>query len=423
MLIDTINARVQELETQMTAIKAAVEKEDRLLTEDEAATLEKSQTEHSELTRQAKLLGGVVQAKAATSEPVRLTRPALSTVTTEMNGAKKTTGGFKNSPEFYQAIKNAAMGRMDNRLFNAASDTSTEGTPADGGYAVPTDFRRDIWSYVIGQGSFLQLTDQYNSFSNIVNFPTDLVQGDAATYAASWTAETGSIAEKKIALGTFSVTAQKLAVAVNASEELLEDALAAQSFITRKAGESFQWAINKAIFSGTGVGQPTGAIVGSQYLLTPTGSAGTGVVRADHVLSMFYKMPQQNRGNAVWVVSPEVEAVLPTLVLSGTTVPAFQPPGGLSNSPYGTLLGRPVMASPHASSIGTVGDISLIDFSKYAALVKSPGIKNDVSMHVYFLNDVQTFRFTMRLGGKPWLSALTSFGGKNYSPFVGLAAR
>jgi HK97 family phage major capsid protein len=138
---------------------------------------------------------------------------------------------------------------------------------------------------------------------------------------------------------------------------------------------------------------------------------------------MFFRMPQQDRAGAVWLVSPEVEAVLPTLVISGTTVPAYMPANGLAASPFSTLLGRPVMVHPNASAIGSVGDISFVNLKKYMTLVKSPGIKSDVSMHVYFLNDVQTFKFTMRLGGKPWLDAVPTVGGVSYSPFVGLALR
>lgn len=421
-VLNTIRGRLVEVEDRMTAINNASEEAKRFLSAEEKTELRALQVEHADLKDELSLREGVVAAKATTSEPSRIIRPVITGGAP--NGAKAGLNGFRSHAEFFNAVRNSTMGRMDNRLLAAASDTSTEATQADGGYAVPVDAKRDIFSYVLDQGQFLPLTDQYGSVSNVMSFPTDTVQGDASTYVASWTAETGTIAEKKVNLGTLSVTAHKLAVAVNASDELLQDANAMQTFISRKAGEAFAWATNAAIFSGTGTGQPKGVVAGAAYSQVATGSwSAAGSITARDVLNMYYRMPQQNRGNAIWVVSPSVEGLLPTLIMSGATVPAFLPPGGLSASPYGTLLGRPVYVSPHAKALGAVGDISFIDFSKYLTLVKSPGVKSDVSMHVYFLNDLQTFRFTMRLGGTNWLTAAQTLGGVTYSPYVGLAVR
>ena len=51
--------------------------------------------------------------------------------------------------------------------------------------------------------------------------------------------------------------------------------------------------------------------------------------------------------------------------------------------------------------------------------------KTDVSIHLWFDQDLVAYRFTLRVGGQPWWAApITMRSGRNtQSPFVALAAR
>jgi len=77
-----------------------------------------------------------------------------------------------------------------------------------------------------------------------------------------------------------------------------------------------------------------------------------------------------------------------------------------------------------AETLGTVGDIILADLSEYM-LIDKGGIKQAASIHVRFLYDEMTFRWTYRLDGQPIRnSALTPYKGSNTrSPFITLATR
>jgi Phage capsid family len=90
---------------------------------------------------------------------------------------------------------------------------------------------------------------------------------------------------------------------------------------------------------------------------------------------------------------------------------------------YPALFGRPVIPAEHSSTIGTVGDIILGDFSRYVLATKAP--KGDLSIHVNFLNDENLFRFVMRVDGQTIDAApVTPLNGTNTtSPFVVLASR
>ena len=43
----------------------------------------------------------------------------------------------------------------------------------------------------------------------------------------------------------------------------------------------------------------------------------------------------------------------------------YLPANGISGNPYGTLMGRPVIPVEYADTLGTVGDITLCDYSQY----------------------------------------------------------
>jgi HK97 family phage major capsid protein len=87
---------------------------------------------------------------------------------------------------------------------------------------------------------------------------------------------------------------------------------------------------------------------------------------------------------------------------SGTVVPVYLPSGGLSATPYATLLGRPVVPSEVAQQLGYEGDLILVDFSQYLTVAKAGGLRSDISIHLWFDYDVTAFRFIMRLGGQCW---------------------
>jgi HK97 family phage major capsid protein len=114
---------------------------------------------------------------------------------------------------------------------------------------------------------------------------------------------------------------------------------------------------------------------------------------------------------------------LMTLGIGTAGVTTFMPPGGLSGAPYSTLMGAPIMEIEFASTLGTVGDIALVDLSQIVSI--SQGMQSMTSLHVYFTTEEQAFRTSFRLDAAPWqASALTPFQGTNtQSPIVLLATR
>ena len=345
--------------------------------------------------------------------------------------------GFRNFGDFAFAVRNASLnGReVDQRLLrNAAASTyGSEGSGADGGFAVPPDFRSEIMTKVFGEDSLVARTDAMRSSSNQITIPTDMTTPWDSTggIQAYWTGEAAAISQSKPALQDITVKAHKLAVLVPITEELAEDAPAIGSYLNRKVPEKLDFKISNALVRGNGVGQPLG-FLNSPALVTVSKESGpqtADTIVAANIVKMFARMPVQSRRTAVWLIHPDAEPQLPLMTIGDQ--PIYVPAGGFRDSPFGTLLGRPVIPHQVCETVGDLGDIMFVDFAQYLALMKTGGgrdangVKSDVSMHLWFDQDLLAFKTTVRLGGQPWWSAATSSrdGSFTQSPFVVLEAR
>lgn len=343
--------------------------------------------------------------------------------------------GFRHLGDFANAVRMGSMrgGELDARLRNAAVSTyGNEGSGADGGFAVPPDFRTEILTKVFNEDSLLARTDRLQSSSNTLTLPTDettpwQTSGGIQSY---WTAEGAAKTQSKPALGETTLKLHTLATLVPVTEELLEDAPAMGAYLNRKAPEKMDFKVSDAIVRGTGVGQPLG-FLSSPALVTVAaeGAQTADTVNVTNLAKMWGRLPIQSRRTAVWLMHPDVEAQLPLMSLANQ--PVYMPAGGVSGAMYGSLWGRPVIPHQVAETIGDVGDVMLVDLNQYLTVTKTGGgrdangLRTDVSIHLWFDQDMVAFRFTMRVAGQPWWAAAISQrdGSNTQSPFVVLAAR
>ena len=79
----------------------------------------------------------------------------------------------------------------------------------------------------------------------------------------------------------------------------------------------------------------------------------------------------------------------------------------------------------YCNTIGDLGDIILADLGEYQLWDKG-GLRSAASLHVRFIYDEMTYRWTYRVDGSPkWSAKLTPFKGtgNTLSPFIALQAR
>jgi HK97 family phage major capsid protein len=88
-----------------------------------------------------------------------------------------------------------------------------------------------------------------------------------------------------------------------------------------------------------------------------------------------------------------------------------------------TILGRPAIPTEYCKTIGTTGDIILVNWGEYLEGTYMP-YETAESMHVRFLENETAFRVTMmNAGAHWWRSALSPKNGASLSPVVYLDTR
>lgn len=410
--------------------------------------------------------------KSAVEEARKAFQAELAQKPTKNPGTVKVTGAEEDralqaSPftfgEFLMAVKDAGMGMVDKRLLPLRSEDGfnmtkgvgdnlvgsmyhqaylknlkqtglAEGTGALGGFLVSTDQRMDIMSRVYDVGELLQRASMFrvSANSNAMTFNADAetsrVDGSRrGGVRGYWLAEAGTKTASYPEFRQIELKLKKCAALVYATDELLADASALESYIMRIMPEELRFIVEDAMVNGTGVGMPLG-ILASGCLVSvgkETGQAAATIV-AENVNKMWARMWAPSRRNAVWLYNQDCEPQLRLMQIPVGTggVAVYVPPGGFSAAPYGTIFGRPCIPCEYAATLGTQGDIILADLSEYYMIEKG-GIEAASSIHVNFVYDETVFRFVYRVDGQPaWNSALTPFKGTNtLSPFVVLDTR
>lgn len=341
---------------------------------------------------------------------------------------------FNSFGEQLVAIMNAGRpgGNVDPRLFNAASGLN-EGVPSEGGFIVQSDFSSELLQETIQ-------TDILASRCRIVpisgNSNSIKINGIDETSRAStryggivgyWQEEASEKTASKPKFRKIELSLKKLIGLCYATDELLSDAAALEGIIRQGFISEFGFLVDDSIINGTGAGQPLG-IMNAGCLVSvakETGQAASTIV-AENIIKMYSRMFASSVGNAVWLVNQNCLPQLFTMSLAVGTggSPIFMPAGGLSQSPYNTILGRPVLPIEQCQTLGTTGDILFADLGGYILATKG-GIQSDMSIHCRFQYDESTFRFVLRLDGQPVrASALTPYKGTDtLSHFVSLATR
>ena len=179
--------------------------------------------------------------------------------------------------------------------------------------------------------------------------------------------------------------------------------------------------------NGSGVGEPLGVLhadnAAAISVAKETGQAAATIVW-ENLVNMYARMLPTSLGRAVWVANIDTFPELATMSLSvGTGGSAIWLNNGAAGPPM-TILGRPVIFTEKAITLGTVGDINLIDFSFY--LIGDRQVMSAKSSeHFKFQNDQTAFRIIERVDGRPWLAAaITPQQGSNtLSPYVKIATR
>jgi HK97 family phage major capsid protein len=347
------------------------------------------------------------------------------------NREKDEKRGFKSFGEFAHAVQIASSGRnaIDERLSMMAAAPSTfgnESTGADGGFLVPPEFSKQIFTLSLTEDSLLPMTDNIEISGNSMVFPKDeTTPWGTDGVRAYWQAEATAATATKPKLGTSILRLQKLMALVPLSDELVADTNALDSYLPGKVADSIRWKVNEALLFGSGNGQPLGCFnSGASIMQVKDSNQATLTVSIANILNIVARLIPGCFPRSQWLITPDA---LPSLFgLTLGNYPIYLPVNqGAQGSPYGTLMGRPIMVSQHAPAFSAQGDISLIDPTYIRSITKAGGIQTATSIHLYFDADATAFRATFRVDAQPKIAAPVSQakGSKTLSAFIQLEAR
>lgn len=386
---------------------------------------------------QMKLQDRATAAKATAAEP-EVPKVSLE-IHNVADEAKYSFGEFLQDVAYATRTQMRSVPRRlemhQKRNVQAAASGLNEGLPAEGGFLVGTDFIGGLIQRVYDNSAIAnrcqKVTISGASNSMKMNGVNETSRAAGSRYGGVlgyWIAEAGSPTASKPAFRQIELMLKKLGVLAYVTDELIADAAALESIVSACVVGELDFMLQDSIINGNGAGKPLG-ILSSPCLVTVTKETGqeADTVVFQNISKMWARMWAPSRGNSVWLINQELETQLDQLALPVGTggVPAYMPPGGLADSPYGRLKGRPVIPIEQAAAIGDAGDIILADFSQYL-LADKGGVQAASSMHVNFATDEMVYRFIYRVDGQPtWNSALTPFKGTSstLSPFVTLGAR
>ncbi len=326
--------------------------------------------------------------------------------------------------EFFKAVKNFELSHVeDPRLKPFKATGLNEGTPSEGGFLVPTDIAAGIHQNMWGVGRLLSFFNPIRVSGNglTINAIDETSRADGSRMGGVqgyWLAEAAQKTSSKPKFRQIDLKLKKVAALCYATDELLADATALESWIINSVPDELRFKVEQAIVNGDGVGKPLGIL--QSGALVSQGRTTASLV-ADEDISRMWSRRYLGANDYIWLVN---SAVMPQLyAMTVGDQPVYLPPGGFSSAQYGSMFGRPVIETEYNPYLGTAGDVMLISPSNYALITKG-GVEAASSIHVKFDYDETCYRFVYRVDGEPLnASAITAYDGTNtVSPFVALAA-
>lgn len=254
-------------------------------------------------------------------------------------------------------IKGASI---PNEFLNADANTKT----TDIGSVIPTTVVEKIIEKLEATGMILPLVTR-TAYKGGVSIPISTVKP-----TATWVAEgTGSDKQKKTT-GSITFSYYKLRCAVSVSFETDNITLAVfETTLINNVVEAMTKALEQAIISGTGTGQPKGILTETPATGQALTIAKTADIKYSDLIAAEAALPLEYEANAVWCMSKKS-----FMAFIGMTDTAGQPIArvnyGVNGKPERTLLGRTVVLNNYVASYAPTpaSDITfafLFNFSDY----------------------------------------------------------
>jgi HK97 family phage major capsid protein len=353
--------RLKEIELRLAAIKKDVEERGAQLTAEELAKYEKEvkdlQEERTANIQQQEQRTSLLAAIAAGEVTDANGNPTAPTVLRSIkpadgSGAEQRTAVNKYETMEYRKVFMEYVTRGVTIPKEYRQDAVSQTT--DVGAVIPTNVLNQIITKLESVGNILAKVTR-TAYKGGVTIPKSTVKP-----VATWTTQgKGSDKQKQDTSGTVTFAYHKLRCAVAVSLEVDTMAITAfENLLINNIVEAMTKALEQAIISGTGVGQPKG-------ITAETADAGQTVETAKpayaDLIAAEGNLPVAYEKGAEWCMSKKTY-----MNYYGLTDSNGQPIGrinyGLAGKPEYTLLGRPVNVCDYLPSFANAENNSIVGF-------------------------------------------------------------
>lgn len=335
-------------------------------------------------------------------------------------------GRFTRFSKFLQECYTTSLRGIANPSLKALGEADLAG----GGALVPEEFRAQLLMIALEEAVVRPRATVFPMTRLELRLPAihdtshaTNVFGGVQVYIVG---ESTAVTEAQPTFKQILFTAKKIMGDTAVGNELIQDSpIAMEALLQLLFGRAMAWFEDEWFINGTGGGQPVG-ILNSPALVSvaaETGQAAATIV-VENIDKMWSRLLPQSKNRAVWLansdISPQLMALSRAVGTGGAPVMMVNVAGV---GPQ-TMYNRPIIYTEHCQTLGTAGDIYLVDLSYYV-IADRQQLAIDSSPHPRFRNDETVWKFIERLDAKPWLeSAITPrYGTNSLSPFVALATR
>lgn len=318
--------------------------------------------------------------------------------------------------------------------FDAYQNAYSGKVPSEGGYLIPEELRAEILSVTLEESlvrpkaQVVPLTTGKMKWP-VVDFTTEVGEVFGGI-VMSWLDEGETITETSATFAALTLTAHKLGGLASLPNELIRNAPALEAWVRQNLPKALAHFEDIAFLKGNGVAKPLGALHANNpalIVVDDEGAAQQSGITWINVLAMLARLLPDSFATAEWIVTPDALPEIFTMALpvgTGGSAVMVGEGTGSQRLPL-SMLGIPLRFSRKApATLGTQGDISLVDNSRYV-IGDNQSMLLDTSEHSSFRSDKTDFRIIELVDGQPgMLAPLTPENdGPTLSSWIQLATR
>ena len=319
--------------------------------------------------------------------------------------------GFQSGAHFVSAVRLDAFGTHNPLLdgLKAAAGSGVMGENSQDGYMAPPALSKDFISAIdeLEDEDFGAMCDiEPTSASSVDVERDDNLTWTSGQVTARRRDEGDTMnGQKVLPPGVTNIKPEAMYIFVKVTDELRDDAPRLISRLTTKSAAAFVYKRNTELMEGTGVGQALGILsAGNGALVSVAKDSGQAAdtVTIGNVNSIWDRVLPMSKRRGVWMCGAGVVSALTNIGANSQNL--FMPQGGLSESRFPTLLGRPIMETEFLPAIGDQNDLIFVDWNGYK-IIERQTVELARSIHFLFDKGEEAFRWTTRWNGLPRLKA------------------